>query len=85
MRGSFGCRCADKEKTMFSDDFWNEPEQKRNRHSPITLRSFFRKIGASMQSLFAARHSPDYLDQDALGDQVTVPEELIRPGRNEPT
>jgi hypothetical protein len=65
---------------MFSDDFWSEPDQKRNAPTQITLSSFFTRIAAAMQTILAAKHAPDYLDQDALGDRVTFPEEISKAG-----
>jgi hypothetical protein len=68
---------------MFSDDFWSEPE--RRKPAQITLGSFFKKVAGSLRTLFAAQHAPDYPDQDALGDQVTLPQELSNSGRHKST
>ena len=75
-RWPFGCRCTFKEKTMFSDDFWSESDAPGKGLTPVTPGSFFKKMAGSVQSIFAAKHAPDYPDCDALGEQVTLPEVL---------
>ena len=64
---------------MFSDDFWSEPDEQRKGPARITLRGFFKRIAASMQTIFAAKHAPEHPHDDALGDQVTLPE-VLKPG-----
>ena len=66
---------------MFSDDFWSEPDPPRKGRTQVTLSGFFKRIAASVQTIFAAKHAPDYPHDDALGDHVTLPETLTKSGR----
>jgi hypothetical protein len=62
---------------MFSDDFGAEAQPEGD--TEITLRSFFKRIAASIKEIFAAKHSLEDPDQDALGDHVAIPDELKAP------
>jgi hypothetical protein len=51
----------------------------RKRPEEVTFRSFFGAALARLQSLFATRHATDSSLDDALGEQVMLPDAYPRP------
>ena len=68
-------------RTAFNDERNSRALDRRARKRPreVTLRSFFRVALARLQTLFAARHATDSNLDEALGEQVRLPDAYPRP------
>lgn len=67
--------------TAFNGDANRRAHDRRARKRPrqVTLRSFLRVALVRLQSLFTARHATDSSLDDALGEQVTLPDAYPKP------
>ena len=67
--------------TAFNGDANSRAHDRRARKRPrqVTLRSFLKVALVRLQSLFTARHATDSNLDDALGEQVTLPDAYPKP------
>lgn len=72
-------------QTAFDGDANSRAHDRRARKRPrhATLRSLLSSALARLQSLFTARHATDSSLDDALGEQVTLPDAYPKPASHE--